>query len=176
QHGHMDAVGYDMYLRLLNEAIAEQKGIALPSSSEDCLVDISIDAYIPDKYVESLSQRIDVYRRIAFIETEEDSQDVIDELIDRYGEPPKSVIGLINVAILRNTASSFGITEIAQRGQNVIFYIKSPTVEQIQALAVSYKGRILFSDQKKPYFSIMLNKKQKAIDLMKETFENMKPK
>lgn len=174
QHGHMEAVGYDMYLRLLNEAIAEQKGTALPSSSEDCLVDISIDAFIPEKYIESLTQRIDAYRRIAFIETEEDSQDVVDEFIDRYGDPPKSVMGLINVALLRNNASSFGITEIAQRSDNVIFYIKSPTVEQIQTLAGNFKGRILFNDLKKPYFSIKLNKKQKAIDLMKETLEIMK--
>ena len=84
QHGHMEAVGYEMYLRLLNEAIAEQKGEALPSSPEDCLVDVAIDAYIPEKYIKSLSQRIDAYRKIASIQSSEDSNDVLDELSDRY--------------------------------------------------------------------------------------------
>ena len=174
QHGHMEAVGYEMYLRLLNEAIAEQKGEALPRSSEDCLVDISIDAYIPEKYIESLTQRIDCYRRIASIESEEDSQDVIDELIDRYGDPPKSVIGLINVALMRNTASALKITEITQRGENVLFFIKSPTVEQIQALMGKFRNRLLFNDGKKPYFAVRLDKKQKTADLMKEVIDLMK--
>lgn len=174
QHGHMEAVGYEMYLRLLNEAIAEQKGEALPKSSEDCLVDIQIDAYIPEKYIESLTQRIDCYRKIASIESEADSTDVIDELIDRYGDPPKSVIGLINVALMRNTASSLGITEITQRGENVLFFIKSPTVSQIQALMSKFKNRLLFNDGKKPYFAVRLDKKQKTSDLMKEVIDLMK--
>lgn len=174
QHGHMEAVGYEMYLKLLNEAIAEQKGEALPKSSEDCLVDIQIDAYIPESYIESLTQRIDCYRRIASIESEEDSSDVIDELIDRYGEPPKAVIGLINVALMRNTASSLGITEITQRGVNVLFFIKSPTVSQIQALMKAYKNRLLFNDAQKPYFAVRLDKNQKTPDLMKEVIDLMK--
>lgn len=174
QHGHMEAVGYEMYLRLLNEAIAEQKGEALPKSSEDCLVDISIDAYIPESYIESLTQRIDCYRRIASIESDEDSRDVIDELIDRYGDPPKAVVGLVNVALLRNTASGLGITEITQRGENLLFFIKSPTVTQIQALMQTFKNRLLFNDVKKPYFAVRLEKKQKTADLMKEVVTLMK--
>ena len=152
QHGHMEAVGYDMYLRLLNEAIAEQKGEALPPSPEDCLVDISIDAFIPDHYIENLSQRIDCYRKIASIGNEEDSRDVIDELIDRYGDPPKSVLGLVNVALTRNTASKLGIKEITQRGDKVLFFVKTAEVEQIQALYGAYKNRIRFFDGEKPYF------------------------
>ena len=174
QHGHMEAVGYEMDLRLLNEAIAEQKGEALPKSSEDCLVDISIDAYIPESYIESLTQRIDCYRRIASIESDEDSRDVIDELIDRYGDPPKAVVGLVNVALLRNTASGLGITEITQRGENLLFFIKSPTVTQIQALMQTFKNRLLFNDVKKPYFAVRLEKKQKTADLMKEVVTLMK--
>lgn len=169
QHGHMEAVGYDMYLRLLNEAIAEKKGEPLPKSSEDCLVDISIDAYIPENYIESLAQRIDCYRKIASIETEEDSLDVIDELIDRYGDPPKAVSGLVKVALLRNSASAMGITEISQRQDNVLFYVNSPTVEQLQALMAKYKERVRFFDTGKPYFSVKLEKGQKSLDLMNET-------
>ncbi len=173
QHGHMEAVGYDMYLRLLNEAIAEQKGEALPYSPEDCLVDISIDAYIPDEYIESLPQRIDAYRKIASIVTEEDGADVIDELIDRFGDPPKSVMGLINVALTRNMASRLKITEISQRGDNVIFYITQPEVEQIQALSQKYGSRVKFTDGLKPNFSVKLEKKQKASDLMTEAVKVM---
>ncbi|MFT3950421.1 MAG: transcription-repair coupling factor [Oscillospiraceae bacterium] len=176
QHGHLEAVGYDMYLRLLSEAIAEQKGEALPRSPEDCLVDVSIDAYIPDKYIRSLTQRIDCYRRIASIQDKEDSADVIDELIDRYGEPPKSVMGLINVALMRNTASSLGITEISQRNDSLFFFIKQPQVAQILSLSKKYKGRISFSDSTRPYISVALDKpaKQKAPDLMAEVLAAMK--
>lgn len=173
QHGHMEAVGYEMYLRLLNEAIAEQKGEALPHSPEDCLVDISIDAFIPENYIENLAQRIDAYRKIASIVTEEDSSDVIDELIDRYGDPPKSVMGLINVALTRNSASRLGITEISQRGQRVIFYVKQPEISAIQALSGKYKNRIKFADDQKPNFSITLDKKQKASELMAEVIKTM---
>ena len=173
QHGHMEAVGYDMYLRLLNEAIAEQKGEALPHSPEDCLVDIAIDAFIPENYIENLAQRIEAYRKIASIITEEDSRDVIDELIDRYGEPPKAVMGLINVALTRNMASKLKITEVSQRGQTLIFCISQPEIAQIQALSAKYKNRIKFVDDKKPHFSVTLDKKQKASDLMTEVIKTM---
>lgn len=171
QHGHMEAVGYDMYIRLLNEAIAEQKGEALPHSPEDCLVDISIDAFIPEHYIENLSQRIDAYRKIASITSEEDSTDVLDELIDRYGEPPKSVMGLVNVALTRNTASALNIKEITQRKDNVLFFISQPEVSQIQALLANYKNRVRFFDSEKPYFQVKLEKKQKASDLMSEVIK-----
>ena len=173
QHGHMEAVGYDMYLRLLNEAIAEQKGEAIPRSPEDCLVDISIDAFIPEHYIENLSQRIDAYRKIASITTEEDSTDVIDELIDRYGDPPKSVMGLINVALTRNSASAMGIKEIKQTGDKVLFFIRDIAPEQIQGLLGKYRSRIRFFDSDKPYFHITLDKKQKAADLMTEVIKTL---
>ena len=169
QHGHMEAVGYDMYLRLLNEAIAEQNGEAPPPSPEDCLVDISINAYIPESYIESLSQRIDAYRRIASILTEEDSRDVLDELIDRYGDPPKSVTGLVEVALIRNMASSLRLTEITQRGEKIFFYIKAPEVEQITALIEKYGDRLRFSEGDKPCFSVQLERFQRPSDLMSET-------
>ena len=173
QHGHMEAVGYDMYLRLLNEAIAEQKGEAMPHSPEDCLVDISIDAFIPEHYIENLAQRIEAYRKIASIVTEEDSSDVIDELIDRYGDPPKAVMGLINVALTRNRASKLKITEVSQRGKSLLFYIKQPEIAQIQALLGKYKNRIKFVDDTSPHFSVALDKKQKASDLMTEVIKTM---
>lgn len=173
QHGHMEAVGYDMYIRLLNEAIAQQKGEAVPHNPEDCLVDVAIDAFIPENYIESLTLRIDAYRRIANIQSQEDSLDVLDELIDRYGEPPKSVMGLVNVALMRNTASKLGITEISQRMDNLLFFIVQPLMEQIQALSTAFKGRVLFNSTKKPYISVKLAQKEKAPDLMKQVLDIM---
>ena len=101
QHGHMEAVGYDMYLRLLGEAIAEQKGEAPERTSAECMVDLNIGAHIPESYIRGLSQRIDVYKKIAAIQNQDDAFDVTDELIDRFGDPPAAVQGLIDVALVR---------------------------------------------------------------------------
>lgn len=173
QHGHMEAVGYEMYLRILNEAIAEQKGEALPASPEDCLVDIAVNAYIPESYIESLTQRIDAYRRVAAIYTKDDADDVTDELSDRYGKIPRSVYGLIEISLLRNTASSLGISEIAQRGKSICFYIRDILPEQITALAKSYKKRITFNDGKRPCFMIAVDSKTKPIELINQTLDIM---
>ncbi len=163
-----------MYLRILNEAIAAQKGEALPASPEDCLVDVAINAYIPETYIESLTQRIDAYRRIAAIYSEDDANDVIDELCDRYGKIPRSVDGLIEISLLRNTASQLGISEIAQRGKNICFFIRDITSEQITALAKSFKKRIKFSDGVRPCFMITTDGKQKTIELIKTVLSVMK--
>ena len=111
QHGNMEAVGYDMYLKLLADAVNEEKGI---ESHEDlvCTIDLNISAHIPESYISALPARLGIYRRIADIRNDGDVADVIDELCDRFGEPPKAVLGLINVAILRSKASNAGITEI----------------------------------------------------------------
>ena len=171
QHGHMEAVGYDMYLRLLNEAIAEQQGLEIPHSPEDCLVDISINAFIPEDYIADLPQRIDAYRKIASIITTEDSRDVIDELIDRYGDPPASVTGLVSVALIRNIASRIGIREISQQGDKVLFFMSAPEVSQISALIGKYGNRLRFAEGEKPHISIQLDKGQKALALMTEAVQ-----
>ena len=115
-----------------------------------------------------MPQRIDAYRKIASIVTEEDSRDVIDELIDRYGEPPKSVTGLVNVALVRNTASRLRVTEISQRGDKVFFFIKAPEVSQMRALIDKYGNRLRFHEGEKPCFSVDLEKTGKAPELMNE--------
>ena len=173
QHGHMESVGYDMYIRLLNEAILAEKGEKMPYNPENCLVDLAIDAYIPEKYIENLSLRIEAYRNIAAIQSKEDSMDVIDELIDRYGDLPKSVTGLINIALMRNTAAKLGITEITQRNDNILFYINQPDIDQIKRLSTAFKGRVLFNSTSKPYISIRLDKKEKASDLMENVINIM---
>lgn len=103
QHGHMEAVGYDMYLKLLEEAVALEKGEAPAQNEEqECLIDLPVDANIPEAYIPATNQRIAMYKRIADIAGDADANDVYDELTDRYGKPPQSVYGLVEIALLRN--------------------------------------------------------------------------
>lgn len=170
QHGHMEAVGYDMYLRLLSEAIAEEKG-EQPEKIPECLVDIQIDAHIPEKYIESLNQRIDMYRKIMLVSEDSDKTDLIDELIDRYGEPPKSVVGLIDVSLLRNKAAHLGITEISQKNGSMYFYTEYLNIEQITALSMAHKGRITFNGSGKSYVSVKISPKVRPFDMMRNIVE-----
>ncbi|MGM9624361.1 MAG: DEAD/DEAH box helicase, partial [Eubacteriales bacterium] len=121
QHGHMESVGYDLYIRLLNEAILEEKGTAVPEKTES-VIDISLDAYLPEKYVQSGAQRIDLYKKIAAVETEADKADIMDELCDRFGTPPKAAQNLVAIAYLRAMASRLHIRRIEAKQQTVFFY------------------------------------------------------
>ena len=166
QHGHMEAVGYDMYLRLLSEAITEEKG-EVPEKAPECLVDIQIDAHIPENYISSLNQRLEIYKRIMTITADEDKSDLIDELIDRYGDPPKAVIGLIEVSLLRNKAAHLGITEISQKNGQMYFYTQYLGTSQIAALSAAFKGKITFNGSGKSYVSIKINPKILPFEMMK---------
>ena len=173
QHGHMETVGYDMYMQMLNEAIAEVKGEKMIKPSS-CAVDIQIEAYIPEDYIQSDASRIDMYRKIATVRDEHDETELIDELIDRYGEPPKAILGLIKVSLLRNSAAGMGITEITQRNGTLQFYILSPENEQIAALSAKYGRRILYSCTGKPFIGVKLLPNQTASDLMQEVVTTMR--
>lgn len=166
QHGHMEAVGYDMYLRLLSEAITEEKG-EVPEKAPECLVDIQIDAHIPENYISSLNQRLEIYKRIMTITADEDKSDLIDELIDRYGDPPKAVIGLIEVSLLRNKAAHLGITEISQKNGQMYFYTQYLGTSQIAVLSAAFKGKITFNGSGKSYVSIKINPKILPFEMMK---------
>ncbi len=122
QHGNMEAVGYDMYLKLLGEAMKEN-GEEEIKPDPVCTIDLNIPAHIPEKYIESLPARLGIYKRIADITDETDASDVIDELVDRFGEPPKSVMGLIDIALLRNKAMSADIYEIVKEGNDVVLHL-----------------------------------------------------
>lgn len=140
QHGHMEAVGYDMYLQLLGEAIQEETTGVEVKEKKECVVDISVDAHIPEDYIDSVKNRIFMYKRIASIETGEDAMDVIDELIDRFGEPPKSVKGLIDVALLRAYAANLGIYEIKQEKDSIVAYLNDLPPERIVEIAGNMSG------------------------------------
>ncbi len=170
QHGHMEAVGYDMYLKLLYEAIAEEKG-EKPEKVPECLVDIQIDAHIPEDYISSLNQRIDMYRKIMLVNDDSDKMDLQDELLDRYGEPPKSVLGLIEVSLLRNKAAHLGITEISQKNGSMYFYTEYLGSKQIAALSGAYKGKITYNCIGKSYASVKISPKLKPFEMMQNVVE-----
>lgn len=170
QHGHMEAVGYDMYLRLLSEAIAEKKGEQKQPQTYECVIDLRLDAHIPEEYIEDLSQRIDIYRKIATIKTYEDSMDVTDELIDRFGEPPQAVLSLIDVALLRNTLASYGFNEINEKPQGLLLYPETLDMGVAQKLLGGMKGRVLVNAGNRPYLVVKPPKNEKinAISLLRE--------
>ena len=174
QHGHMEAVGYDMYIQMLNQAIAEQKGEPLPPSPEDCLIDLQIDAHIPEDYISALPSRLDVYRKVAAVKNEKGESDLIDELIDRYGEPPRAILGLIKVSLTRNRASKLGIKEIAQRGEYLYIYTSSVTIEQAQALSREYFGRVtVFDSDARPHLRLRILKTEQPSQVMENSIKVM---
>ncbi len=166
QHGHMEAVGYELYMKLLSEAIAIGQGKEVQYKSEECQVDIRIGAHIPEEYIEDLTQRIDIYKKIAAIETKADALDVLDELIDRFGEPPSSVQGLVDVSLLRNTAARMGINKISQKNDSLIFQQEKFDIEMASYLAANLKGRIMVNMGKDPYLAARVLKGEKPIDSM----------
>ncbi len=153
QHGNMEAVGYDMYIKLLNEAVNEENGI-VPEVEAECTVDLNISAHIPERYIESLPARLGVYKRIAAIENENQKMDVLDELIDRFGEPPKSVLGLIDIALLRRKASKLGIYEINELGNGFILKTEEVKPQQIDRLMSAFGKRIVLKAEEKPYYEV----------------------
>ena len=168
QHGHMEAVGYDMYLHMLGEAVSREKGEAVREYGEECLVDVQVEAHIPEAYIPDLNQRLGIYRRIADIQTQEDASDVTDELIDRFGDPPESVNGLIRIAMLRNLASGCGIREIRQQNSTLFLYKDPIDMKQVGALISAMRGRIMLNAGPKPYISVKLRPDESPVDALSE--------
>ncbi len=157
QSGHMMNVGYDMYLRLLDDAARELKGEA-PVPRTDCTADILVSAGLPQGYIPDAATRIDLYRRIAMISTREDHIDMHDELTDRFGEPPPQAVALFDIALLRADASRGGIYEISQKESAILFYVRPEYIRRAMAAcaAPEYKGQLLLSAGQAPYISLRL--------------------
>ncbi len=171
QHGHMESVGYDMYLKLLEEAVSEEKGERAPDTVEaQCLIDLPVDASIPEDYITSTASRLAMYKAIANIKNDSDANDVYDELTDRFGIPPAQVYGLVEIALLRNTALALGINEIKQSGGAVNFYIDEVKVEYLVALNEKMRNRAGFKSAKRPYISVKLNG-ENSVDVVRTTLE-----
>ncbi len=166
QHGHMADVGYDMYMKLLGEAVRAAKGEEPEEEDLDCLIDIRIDAHIPEEYIESSRRRLEIYRRIADIRTREDAEDVTDELIDRFGDVPDSVNRLINIALVRSKARKLGITEVVQKNDHLLLYVARIKSESNADIISRFTGRAMLSAGSKPYIAIRINKGENTQELL----------
>ena len=170
QHGHLENVGYDMYLKLLAEAVREEKGGENKKTEIDCVIDVHIEAHIPENYIYNLSQRLDVYRRIADIRSKSDSEDVLDELRDRFGEVPGAVVGLIDIALIRNTANSLGIYEIRQNNNALLLYVKDIQSEETERILKTLKKQAVLSAGAKPYISVKFPNNMDVSEALKAVF------
>lgn len=162
QHGHMEAVGYDLYCKMLNEAVSSLKGEITYEDYETC-VDLDIDAFIPASYIKSEAQKLDIYKRIAAIDTREELQDIIDELNDRFGDLPKSALNLINVAYIKSLAHKAYILEIKgdRKEIRIKLYPKARIeVDKFPDLINKYGRKLKFTNGEIPYFTYYPDKEE----------------
>ena len=167
QSGHMMSVGYDMYLKLLDEAVLEEQGQA--PKAPDCTADLNVTANVDKNYVSRGEERMDLYRRMAAVRTQEDADDLLDEIVDRYGEPPKGVLNLIDIALLRAKARELGIKDIKQKGGDVHFTLANLNFEAVGALCADpdYKLRVTFlPNAKEPTLRLKLST---GVDSLKQS-------
>lgn len=172
QSGHLEAIGYDLYIKILEDAINEEKGIA-PKAERNCTIDLSADAYIPEKYISSLALRIDVYKKIAAVSNDDDSDDLIDELNDRFGDIPKSIMNLIRISKLRNRALLLGFTSIEQNARMISFYNPEINIENCSVIASEepFKGAVMISLGGRPHISYKLRDGENNLDFCEKIVE-----
>ena len=167
QSGHMMSVGYDMYLKLLDEAVLEEKGEA--PKNPDCTADLNVTANVDKTYVARGEERMDLYRRMAAIRSDEDAEDLLDEIVDRYGEPPRGVLNLIDIALLRAKARKVGIKDIKQKGSDVFFTLVNLNFDAVGTLCADadYKNRVVFvASAKEPTLRLKL---ASGVDSLKQS-------
>ena len=175
QSGYLMSVGYDLYLKLLEEAVLEEKGQA-KNIVPDCSADLTVNANIPERYVASPEQRMDLYRRIAAIRSNEDSADVLDELIDRYGEPPKSVLALLDVALLRAAAVKAGVSDITQKGDKLKLTLGAFRPEALVAVVnlPKYRRRLTLSAGETPGLTLLLKPGEDVLETALTLVEDLR--
>ena len=179
QHGHMEAVGYDLYCKMLNQAVLALKGETLEEDSYDTVVECDIDAYIPGRYIKNEYQKLDIYKRISAIETEEEYMDMQDELMDRFGDIPRSVENLLKIASIRALAHQAYVTEVVINRQEVrlTMYQKAKLqVDKIPDMVRSYKGDLKLVPGDVPSFHYIdrRNKNQDSLEMMEKAEEILK--
>ena len=170
QHGHLDDVGYDMYVKLLNEAVLEEKG-EKPAERTECTVTISQDAYLPASYVPSGAQRMALYKRIAHITSQQDADELYDELLDRYGEPPAATGTLLDIALLRHRAEQCGITAVTQSGGDIRIVPSEFDPLIWQELSASMPSRLRAVLGSTTYVTLRLRSGEDAVGIINRLFE-----
>jgi len=182
QHGHMEAIGYDLYMEMLAEAVAEEKENATGAPEKkkehtgkgmrDCKIDLPIDAHIPEEYIFEVRHRLGMYRRIAEIRTSEDADDVVDELLDRFGDPPPPVLGLVDIALVRAAAARCGIFEMGLSGERAALYIEELNMPMIHAMGEAMPGRVkVAAGSGRPHIAIKLVPGEDMLRTVKKALE-----
>lgn len=175
QSGHMEAVGYDMFVKILEQAVLEEKGEA--PKTKECAIDLGISAYIPEKYIKRPAGRIEMYKRIAEIKSSADADDVLDEMTDRYGEPPKETKNLVLIASIKARCAELGFVRVEYRpGKLAVYPEKAPTKEQSIAAAQKFPGRLLTSLGDSPCFNIKISGADGIKEVLDEIFKIYSPK
>ena len=175
QSGSLMSVGYDLYLKLLEEAVLEEKGEERKVETE-CSADLTVNANIPERYVPTAEQRMDLYRRIAAIRTNEDASDLLDEMLDRYGEAPKSVLALLDVALLRAAASKAGVSDISQKGSALKLQLALFRPEALVAVCgmPKYRQRLTLSAGDTPALTLRLKPGANVLESATELVEDLR--
>ena len=175
QSGYLMTVGYDLYLKLLEEAVLEEQGQEKRIETE-CSADLTVNAHIPDRYVPSPEQRMDLYRRIAAIRSDEDASDLLDEMLDRYGEAPKSVLALLDVALLRAAAARSGVADISQRKDVLKFTLGVFRPEALVTVCGlhKYKGRLTIAAGDTPALTLKLSPGADVLETARTLVEDLR--
>ena len=179
QHGHMEAVGYDLYCKMLNEAVKNLKGLPATATDFTTTVDMDVDAYIPPGYIVNEVQKLDIYKRIAGIENQKERDDMLDELIDRFGEVPRSVENLLRIALIRVAAHELYMTEIRGKNERIQLTFRpdaSIRIEQIPELIKKHKEYLSFTAYGNPFFTYRYYKSgvvEKDAEMLLTTTENL---
>ena len=175
QSGYLMTVGYDLYLKLLEEAVLEEQGQEKQIETE-CSADLTVNAHIPDRYVPSPEQRMDLYRRIAAIRSDEDASDLLDEMLDRYGEAPKSVLALLDVALLRAAAARSGVADISQRKDVLKFTLGVFHPEALVTVCGlhKYKGRLTIAAGDTPALTLKLSPGADVLETARTLVEDLR--
>ncbi len=169
QHGHLDAVGYDLYVKLLERAVLTERGESVPERT-DCVVTLNFDAFLPERYVKVPTQRMSLYKRIALIETEYDLADMTDELLDRYGDLPSAAANLLQIALIRSRAAKAGVTQLRQDGSVAHIVVPEPKLEVWLALADEFRGRLRMILSEPPSLQFRMEKGKAALEDLKKLF------
>ena len=171
QHGHLDAIGYDLYIKLLNQAVLEEKGEA-PEPEVECTVSLNFDAFLPEKYVPYPAQRMALYKKIALIASQEDLEDITDELVDRFGEPPLPTQNLLMVALIHSLAVKARVTSIRQDNNEVHLYPQKLDFDRWADVSDAFPGKLRILMAGEMHLCLRLQKGDDALTLIYKIFEN----
>jgi transcription-repair coupling factor (superfamily II helicase) len=165
QHGHIVGVGYELYCKLVDEAVRALSGERVNPEAEEVSFEIGVAAHIPRDYIEDEVLKLQMYKRISFIQSENDERDVVDEMIDRFGEPPRAALNLIAIARIRAAAKRFGVLRIREAQKRYVFEMRADAdigEEGPARLLARYGGNIEFRGGAKPFIALRTSGEKKS--------------